>query len=191
MPPAIHCKLTAPACRTEWPRGRAPLPQGWQAPRRMSAMCRAVLECAAESLQAAGLGPEETDTLPVVFASRYSEFHRTMELLKEWKEYGDLSPAGFSLSVHNAPASVLSLAMKGHGSFSTVAAGEDTLRMGVLEAAMFAQTHGRCLFLYADPVSPGEEACHACSALLTASTEEMELPRGIEYFIELCRKNRP
>ena len=40
--------------------------------------------------------------IPVVFASRWGEIGTTVKLMKQMHEEGEMSPAGFSNSVHNA-----------------------------------------------------------------------------------------
>ena len=125
------------------PRGVFPCPL----PRRLSALSQASLSCVARLSQELG-----TDilTLPVIYASRHGELERTHALFQEWAEFGEMSPAGFSLSVHNATASLLGLACHNQNSSTTLAAGPETLQMGLLEALMISRDSGPCLFVYGD-----------------------------------------
>lgn len=126
------------------PKGVFPMPL----PRRLSSICTAALNCVAALVSRQGAGILQ---LPVVYASRYGELERTHALFEEWKEYGEMSPAGFSISVHNATASLLGLASHNQNNSTTLAAGQQTIGMGLLEAAMFSRESGTpCLMVYAD-----------------------------------------
>jgi hypothetical protein len=70
-----------------------------------------------------------------VFASRHGEFSRTLGLLTALAADEPLSPAEFSLSVHNSLAGLLSIAQKNAAGHTTVAAGHDTFVSALLEAA--------------------------------------------------------
>ena len=52
-----------------------------------------------------------------VFASRYGEIGQTLKLLKSINQKEDLSPAGFSLSVHNTAAGINSVINKNTKSY--------------------------------------------------------------------------
>ena len=54
------------------------------------------------------VAPENTD-YQMVFASRYGEWQQTLKLIKQFHDDGEMSPAGFSNSVHNAAAGVFSV----------------------------------------------------------------------------------
>ena len=54
--------------------------------------------------------PEEE--VPVVFASRWGEIGVTAKLMRQFHEEGEMSPAGFSASVHNAAPGAFSLLTK-------------------------------------------------------------------------------
>lgn len=125
------------------PKGAFPRPL----PRRMSLLAQAALSCVARLSQEMG---DYILQLPVIYASRYGELDRTHSLFQEWAEFGEMSPAGFSLSVHNATASLLGLACHNQNSSTTLAAGEQTLQMGLLEAIMISRESGLCLFVYGD-----------------------------------------
>lgn len=70
-----------------------------------------------------------------VFCSRHGEFDRTHSLLQSIARNEPVSPADFSLSVHNALAGLLSIALRNASGHTAIAAGEDSLGYGLLEAA--------------------------------------------------------
>jgi hypothetical protein len=69
-----------------------------------------------------------------VFCSRYGELDRTLRILQSICETEPISPADFSLSVHNALAGLLSIAAKNTASHTAIAAGGDSFACGLLEA---------------------------------------------------------
>lgn len=141
-------------------------------PRRLSKLSRRVFLCVDELVHSYG---QKVLQLPVVYASRYGELQRTLDLFKEWEEYGELSPAGFSLSVHNTTASVLGLATGNTAPSSTIAAAEDTLRMGLMDAIL-RSVDGPQLFIYGDEYGPeGAKLC-ALATVVAAGHEARTLP---------------
>jgi hypothetical protein len=73
--------------------------------------------------------------MPLVFASRYGDVVRSLELLRELDAQGDLSPAGFSMSVHNAISGMYSIARSDSAAAVCVAAGQASAAAGLIEAA--------------------------------------------------------
>lgn len=47
--------------------------------------------------------------IDLVFASRYGELERVVKLIKQKQEENEISPAGFSFSVHNSTIGLFSL----------------------------------------------------------------------------------
>ena len=88
---------------------------------------------------------------PVVFASRHGEWRQTFRLLRELCTEGTVSPAGFSLAVHNATPGVLSLVEKNQAPYTAVAADENTLEVGLLEALMMPEG---AILVYAEESVP-------------------------------------
>ena len=89
--------------------------------------------------------------LPVVFASRWGEIGVTVKLMKQFHADGEMSPAGFSASVHNAAPGAFSLLTKNHAPYTAIAARERSLEAGLLEAlAMRRDT----IFVYAEESTP-------------------------------------
>ncbi|UTA48713.1 beta-ketoacyl synthase chain length factor [Simiduia sp. 21SJ11W-1] len=76
----------------------------------------------------------EGSTEPMVFASRHGDQGRTLQLMGELNAGEPLSPAAFSMSVHNAVAGVLSIAKKARGPMTALAAHDQLVSSAVLEA---------------------------------------------------------
>lgn len=89
----------------------------------------------------------------VVFASRFGEWQQTIDLIKQFYNDGEMSPAGFSNSVHNAAVGHLSLLTHNTKPYTSIAAGEQTIEMGLLEAFT---TKKPVLFIYAEETTPTE-----------------------------------
>ena len=87
----------------------------------------------------------------VVFASRFGEWQQTIDLISQFFKDHEMSPAGFSHSVHNAMPGVFSLLVKNRESYTSIAAGENTIESGLTEAFC-----GKLptLFIYAEEETP-------------------------------------
>lgn len=153
------------------PRGIYPKP----VPRRMSRLSNAALCCVAQLVQKCG---DYILQLPLVYASRHGELERTHALFDELKTYGEMSPAGFSLSVHNATASLLGLTSGSTNNSTTLAAGPDSLAMGIMEATMLSRKHNtESLMVYGD-CFPELQA--AAMLVKYSSTEPRSLPQTLD-----------
>lgn len=86
-----------------------------------------------------------------VFASRYGEWEQTARLISQFHTDHEMSPAGFSNSVHNAAPGHLSLLTKNKNSYTSIAAGARTLEMGLLTAFLQPKP---TLFIYAEERTP-------------------------------------
>ncbi|WP_328188628.1 beta-ketoacyl synthase chain length factor [Marinobacter sp. OP 3.4] len=98
--------------------------------RRLSGMGKAALWCAGQVLDA-NTGPEPVTS---IFCSQHGEVSRTVALLKELAEQSPLSPASFSLSVHNAIGGIHSIAGGVEHSITAIAGGPDSPFSALLEA---------------------------------------------------------
>lgn len=114
--------------------------------RRLTALERAALGVAWKVQKEAGCVPDA-----VVFASRWGEIGTTLKLMRQMFEEREMSPAGFSNSVHNAAPGHFALQTKSHVPYTAIAAAERTFEMGMLEAATCA---GRVLFVHAEEATP-------------------------------------
>ncbi|WP_115718773.1 beta-ketoacyl synthase chain length factor [Gallaecimonas mangrovi] len=94
--------------------------------RRLSSLTRIQLACAK---QVAG-----DESLPVIFASRHGELHRTFQLLTDLGQSEPLSPTHFSLSVHNAAAGLFGILRRDKAPANVVVGGDDSLISGLIEA---------------------------------------------------------
>lgn len=106
-----------------------------------------------------------------VFASRFGEWRQTLKLLRQFYTDKEVSPAGFSLSVHNAAAGLYSLLKQNPESYTALAANEDTFEMGFIEAYLSEKP---VLYVYAE-----EEAPDLYQPLL----KQPSIPIGIGLFL--------
>ncbi|MGB9429029.1 MAG: beta-ketoacyl synthase chain length factor [Gammaproteobacteria bacterium] len=98
---------------------------------------------------------EGLDSIRLVFASRHGALDRTVSLLSSLANQEGVSPALFSLSVHNSTAGLFSIARGDRSAITALAAGADTLCMSLLEGAnLLAEGAGRVLVCYADDAVP-------------------------------------
>lgn len=97
--------------------------------RRLSPMGRAALWAAGQLLD-----DQRSEPIATVFASRHGEVGRTVKLLRELAVQAPLSPASFSLSVHNAIGGIHSIANKVFSPVTAISAGPDTVCAALLEA---------------------------------------------------------
>ena len=111
--------------------GEAPLRSPSRLPplarRRLSKGSRLAIECSLEAL--GGEAPA-----CIVFASRHAELPRCEQLLGMLARGEPLSPAAFTMSVHNAAAGSLTILAKCRAPHVSIAAGEETFSMALLEA---------------------------------------------------------
>ena len=115
--------------------------------RRLTGVERAALAVA----KAVYPDPPPEEGLPVVFASRWGEIGTTIDLMRQFHADGEMSPAGFSVSVHNAAPGAFSLFTRNRAGYTAIAARRRTLSSGFLEA--LAQ-RTRTLFVYAEEATP-------------------------------------
>lgn len=114
--------------------------------RRLTALEKAALSVAWKAQNAAGCMPNA-----VVFASRWGEIGTTLKLMRQMFEEHEMSPVGFSNSVHNAAPGHFSLVTRNRAPYTAIAAAERTYEMGLLEASTYT---GRVLFVYAEEATP-------------------------------------
>ena len=116
--------------------------------RRLTGVERAALAVAWQVYRAACA---EGEQIPVVFASRWGEIGTTIKLMQQLHADGEMSPAGFSNSVHNAAPGHFSLFTRNKAPYTAIAAGADSYAMGLLEAQSYP---GKVLFVYAEEATP-------------------------------------
>lgn len=97
----------------------------------------------------------QLDPLPencqVIFASRFGEWQQTIDLIQQFFTEKEMSPAGFSHSVHNAMPGVLSVLNKDTNAYTSITAKERTIENALMEA--FCEKKP-VLFIYAEEETP-------------------------------------
>ena len=136
--------------------------------RRLSRLGKAALRAATD----VDAGPAAR----YVFASKHGESTLTLEMLKCLARDEPVSPAMFSLSVHNALAGILSIDKRNTRSHTAVAAGDETLCAGIIEALGLIAENGEApvLLVYYDesvsdfygPFSPDVPATVALAMMI-------------------------
>jgi len=123
--------------------------------RRMSALSKMAVQVALEAT-----ANERADYL--VFCSQHGELARTRELLGSIVAGNELSPAGFSQSVHNTSAGLYTIVKESRVPSTSLAAGAGTFAYGWLEAETFLATNpGKTALLVSyDEVLPAEYQSH-------------------------------
>ena len=117
--------------------------------RRLSSLNRMIF--------AAADGLEDKNVLnecPVVFASRHGELNLSLKLINSIISRETVSPAGFSMSVHNSAAGLISIHHGNTSAATSIAAGEASLKMGLIEAISQVQKFNRVLLIFADEMMP-------------------------------------
>ena len=105
---------------------------------------------------ACGLGVAPEGDADIVFCSRHGDISLTHQLLTALVEGEPMSPAGFSMSVHNTVPGVLDLARKARIGHTAIAAGAQTLSAGLAEAwlRLAARPHLSVVLVYAEMPLP-------------------------------------
>lgn len=115
--------------------------------------------------------------LPVVFCSRHGEVKRSLEILDPIARGEAVSPAAFSLSVHNAIAGLYSIALAESAPMTAIAGTADSAALGVIEACgQLAEGAAAVLLVVYDEPLPDlyrafrdePEAAYAWAWLMTA-----------------------
>lgn len=128
--------------------------------RRAGPLGRALSDAASEALHEAGI---EMSGVPSVIGSALGEAGTLIRLLEQmWRGFEPMSPADFTLSVHNAASGVMSIAAGNRGFTTSIAADHDTPASALLEAIGLVVTEGVPVL-----VACGDEA--SPSALLSGS----------------------
>lgn len=98
----------------------------------------------------------DNQQIPTVFASRHGDLHKTSQLLIDISEGEPLSPTQFGLSVHNAAAGQFHIYLQNFQHSNTIAAGEDSFVMGLIDAAtrLVSGDSDQVLYVFADQTLP-------------------------------------
>lgn len=112
--------------------------------RRCSIFSKVTLAVAHAALR----GVSNEGPIPTIFASTHGESLVTAELLGELARDQQLSPMGFSLSVHNAASGLFSIATGNTAPASAISSESDCLMMGLCEAlTVLSQSEARRVLL--------------------------------------------
>ena len=123
----------------------------------------------------------------IVFSSEYGEFTRLNNLIKQYQELGETSPAAFSASVHNYPVSFFTMYNKLNLPYYALSAGKASLAAGLVKSI-----RKRTLFTYADTY----DGVKSVSCIISPNQRGMEYSAGFyenenfEDFIEFLEGNK-
>ncbi len=137
--------------------------------RRSSLMVNMVTDVAAQASEQAGI---PLSRLRVVVGSAFGELATLVEMLEEREGDGLLSPLRFQNSVHNSAAGQLSIVHKNKSPATSLAAGNDTVAMVLLEAMTLLALGGdEVIAIVADEplpgsICPGHETTPVAAALV-------------------------
>lgn len=109
----------------------------------------------------------------IVFASQFGEWQQTVKLIRQMHDEHEMSPAGFSHSVHNAMPGLLAMVDRTKYNYTTIAANEKTIDCALVEAVVRGDN---VLFIYAEEETPDFYKnrfghpfySHGCAFLLSA-----------------------
>jgi hypothetical protein len=119
-------------------------------PPRLARRTSFLTRMAAEALGQAAAGADLSQVM-TVYASAYGEVQTLAALLEMLHSDGILSPARFHNSVHNTPSGHISIATANRAFSTTLAAGAETVAMGLFEAlALLDDRGGEAIVVFAD-----------------------------------------
>jgi hypothetical protein len=143
----------------------------------------------------AGSRLSEQRTARFIFCSRHGEFDRTLRILHSLIREEPVSPADFSLSVHNALAGLLSIAWENPAGHTVISAGADSFGYGLVEgvACLKAASGDRVMVVYFDDLLPhpydeidgSAETCLAVALLIAPPGYD-----GCDFSIGLGTRDR-
>ena len=108
--------------------------------RRASPLDRALADVVTDARDQAGV---DAATVPVVIGSSIGEAATMISLLEEmWRHHTPMSPADFTMSVHNAASGLISISNKNRGMTTSLAADHDTPAAALLEGFGLVLTNG-------------------------------------------------
>ncbi len=112
----------------------------------------------------------------IVFSSQFGQIDRLLKIISQYQECKEVSPNTFSGSVHNYSVSSFLLNRQISIPYTSVAAGEESLLMGLLSSVI--SNYDNVLFCYAD-INNGE-----CNSLAINLTKK-PLPESSKYKLKL------
>jgi hypothetical protein len=136
--------------------------------RRAGPLDRALADVTAEAIAQAAV---DATTVPIVIGSSIGEAVTMINLLDEmWRHGNPMSPADFTMSVHNAASGLISISNKNRGMTTSLAADEDTPAAALLEGIGLALTRETPVVVAcADEPAPASLVQHAPPWAMLAS----------------------
>lgn len=138
---------------------------------------------------------DNAEKIPSVFASRFGEYQKTIKLIDSINNNEVLSPAAFSLSVHNTAAGVFSLTNKNKKLYTSVSAGNKTFETGLIEAISKLTLYNKILYVIGDEKisTKNEENIikipYSFAFLITNDTQNKNEKTKDNKFLTLSTKN--
>src|SRR5690606_4859380 len=115
---------------------------------RLGKMAAAVATQASEGV--------DTHALPIVWASRYGDAHRSLEMIGARARGEPISPTAFAVSVHNGIGAQYSIAKRVTQNATSLSAGLRSAKAGLLEAlSLLSDGHEQVLLVHYDAPLPG------------------------------------
>lgn len=96
------------------------------------------------------------EQIPIIYASYNAEFSQTLAIIRSFND--DVSPAKFSLSVHNAIAGLLSVTHKNTQSYQAMDSLSGLIETAIVEAKGLLLNHEKVGIVYYDETLPAEFA---------------------------------
>jgi hypothetical protein len=161
--------------------------------RRSSLLVNMVADVAAQASAQSGV---PLSRLRVVVGSAFGELATLVEMLEERERDGVLSPLRFQNSVHNSAAGHLSIAYKNKAPAMSLAAGNDTVAIVLLEALTLLSLGGdEVLAIFADAplpksVWPGHQTSAVSAALVLGRDEDATAAPPAHAVLEELRQTR-
>ncbi len=119
------------------------------------------------------LADEQT---PIIYASYNGQVSQTLAIIRSFA--ADVSPAKFSVSVHNAIAGLLSVIHKNTLSYQAIDSLSGLIESAIVEAAGLLTKHEKVGIIYYDETLPTELAVH-----------NEEIPAMRVFALTICRGN--
>lgn len=89
-----------------------------------------------------------------VFASRFGEWNQSVKILESIAKKEEISPAAFSLSVHNSAAGIYSIINHNKLPYSSISANEMTFQAALIEALAKLQNQENILLVIGEEMIP-------------------------------------
>lgn len=125
------------------------------------------------------------EQIPIIYASYNAEFSQTLAIIRSFND--DVSPAKFSLSVHNAIAGLLSVTHNNTQSYQAMDSLSGLIETAIVEAKGLLLTHEKIGIVYYDETLPTEFASvgdNVPDTHVLAMTLCREQDNGQAYYLE-------